>query len=302
MAEPVLRYRSGIIEAKLARSRRTLLKDVCFAVGEGESLALIGETGSGKTMTALSVMALLPANVQMTGGSVILDGRSRSEKERRALLGKEIVYIPQNGLESLNPSASVRTQLFDSLAKLGVPRREREAAAAEKLRLAGFEKPESILPLYPFELSGGMAQRVTIALSACSEARLIIADEPTNGLDEKGRANFLALLHELFPRSGRLIITHDMGVAELCERTLVLCGGRAMEQGESAEVLTAPRQPYTAALLGSLVKNGMKPTPTLRAPAGDCPFFERCPRAGEACLGEIPTHSVGGREWRCAHD
>ena len=302
MGEAVLEYHSGIVAAKLARSERVLLENVEFSVAEGESLALIGETGSGKTMTALSVMCLLPDNVQMRGGSVLLDGQTRSEKERRALLGKEIVYIPQNGLESLNPAARVRTQMFHALKKLGVSARERETAAAEKLRLAGFEKPEDVLPRYPFELSGGMAQRVTIALSACSDARLIIADEPTNGLDEAARENFLSLLHELFPRSGRLIITHDMGVAELCERTLVLCGGRAMEQGPSKEVLSAPRQPYTAALLGSLVKNGLKPTPRLRESAGACPFYERCARADGDCLGEIEKRRDGEREWWCAHD
>ncbi len=297
-----MRYRSGIVAAKLARPERALLEDVSFTLSEGESLALIGETGSGKTMTALSVMGLLPDNVQMRGGSVVIDGQERSEKERRAMLGREIVYIPQNGLESLNPAARVRTQMFHSLKKLGVSAKEREAAAAEKLRLAGFEKPGDVLPLYPFELSGGMAQRVTIALSACSDARLIIADEPTNGLDEAARENFLSLLHELFPNSGRLIITHDMGVAELCEKTLVLCGGRAMEQGPSPEVLSAPRQPYTAALLGSLVKNGLNPTPRLRESAGTCPFYERCTRADGDCLGEIALRRDGGREWWCAHD
>lgn len=295
-----MEYSSGSVEAKLASSRSVLLRDVCFTAGAGESLALIGETGSGKTMTALSLMGLLPDNVEMLSGSVRLLGRELTQADRRKALGEDIAYIPQNGLESLSPAARVRTHLCDSLERRGVPRRERIAAAAEKLRLAGFEKPEEILPLYPFQLSGGMAQRVTIALAACAAPKLIIADEPTNGLDEAGRDRFLRLLDELFPDAARLIITHDISVAERCDRTLVLCGGAALEQGPSGEVLCSPRHPYTRALLSALVKNGMHPTPALRENAGPCPFFGRCPEAGESCLRELPLRREPGREWRCA--
>ena len=158
----------------------------------------------------------------------------------------------------------MRKQLYDSLKKLGLPRKAFPALAAEKLRLAGFDVPETILDKYPFQLSGGMAQRVTIALAACSRARLLIADEPTNGLDEAGRAQFFALLDSIFPDAAKLIITHDISVTSRCDRVLVLCGGQMLETGTSAAVLSAPRHPYTKALLAAQVANGMQPSPILR--------------------------------------
>ena len=155
------------------------------------------------------------------------------------------------------PTRTVRKQLYDSLKKLGLPRKEFPALAAEKLRLAGFDAPETILDKYPFQLSGGMAQRVTIALAACSRARLLIADEPTNGLDENGRAQFFFASGFHFPRdAAKLIITHDISVASRCDRVLVLCGGRMLETGVSSTVLSAPRHPYTKALLAAQVANG----------------------------------------------
>ena len=174
--------------------------------------------------------------------------------------------------------------------------------AAEKLRLAGFDAPETVLDKYPFQLSGGMAQRVTIALAACSRARLLIADEPTNGLDEAGRAQFFALLDSIFPDAAKLIITHDISVAARCDRVLVLCGGRMLETGVSSTVLSAPRHPYTKALLAAQVANGMQPSPILREGVSACPFYARCPEAEEACLnGAMSKHTDGKTEWWCCH-
>lgn len=301
MKNTVLEYDSGSITAKLERGEKRLVEGLRFSVAAGESLALIGETGSGKTMTALSVMRLLPRNLVMEGGSIRFLGEELLRcRNMRAKLGNDIVYIPQNGLEFLNPAKSVRGHLYDGLKKLGVSRRELESAALEKLRLAGFEAPEEVIDRYPFQLSGGMAQRVTIALSACSEAKLILADEPTNGLDEEGRKRFMQMLDTLFPGAARLIITHDIGIAALCDRALVLCGGRPMETGPAAELLYAPRQPYTAALLGALVKNGMQQTPVLRSGAALCPFYTRCPDARAACVEGMTHHKAGNREWWCS--
>lgn len=299
--ETILSYRSGRIAETPSAGGRTLVDGVAFSVGEGESLALVGETGSGKTMTALSVMRLLPSDVVMKGGSICFEGRElKNRRELNRLLGKRIVYIPQNGAEFLNPARTVRKQLYDSLKKLGLPRGELRRTALDRLRAAGFEEPEAILPKYPFQLSGGMAQRVTIAVSACSEARLIIADEPTNGLDAAGRERFMRMLNELFPKAARLIITHDIGIASLCDRALVLLGGRPMECGAASEVLGAPRHPYTKALIGSLVENGMRQTPRLREPEGSCPFYSRCGSACEACLGEIGHRAENSAEWWCS--
>ena len=300
---PAFSYACDTISAKLSRGERVLLQDVSFSLFAGERLAVIGETGSGKTMLALSILGLLPANVRMQSGCIQMDGDALpSGKQLQTLRGDKLVYIPQNGAEFLLPARTVRKQLYDSLKKLGLPRKDFPASAAEKLRLAGFDAPETILDKYPFQLSGGMAQRVTIALAACSRARLLLADEPTNGLDENGRAQFFALLDSIFPDAAKLIITHDISVAARCDRVLVLCGGWMLETGASADVLSVPRHPYTKALLAAQVANGMRPSPVLREGASDCPFYARCPEAEEACLnGAMQKRTDGKTEWWCCH-
>ena len=300
---PAFSYACGMISAKLSHGERVLLQDVSFSLFAGERLAVIGETGSGKTMLALSILGLLPANVRMQSGCIQMDSAALPAGRRlQSLRGDSLVYIPQNGAEFLLPTRTVRKQLYDSLKKLGLPRKDFPALAAEKLRLAGFDAPETVLDKYPFQLSGGMAQRVTIALAACSRARLLIADEPTNGLDEAGRAQFFALLDSIFPDAAKLIITHDISVAARCDRVLVLCGGRMLETGVSSTVLSAPRHPYTKALLAAQVANGMQPSPILREGTSGCPFYTRCPKADEACLhSAMQKHADGKTEWWCCH-
>ncbi len=300
---PAFSYACGMISAKLSHGERVLLQNVFFSLSSGEQLAIIGETGSGKTMLALSILGLLPANVRMQGGCIQMDSAALpSGKQLQTLRGDRLVYIPQNGAEFLLPARTVRKQLYDSLKKLGLPRKDFPALAAEKLRLAGFDAPETVLDKYPFQLSGGMAQRVTIALAACSRARLLIADEPTNGLDEAGRAQFFALLDSIFPDAAKLIITHDISVAARCDRVLVLCGGRMLETGVSSTVLSAPRHPYTKALLAAQVANGMQPSPILREGTSGCPFYTRCPETDAGCLnGAMQKHTVGMSEWWCCH-
>ena len=300
---PAFSYACGMISAKLSHGERVLLQDVSFSLSSRERLAVIGETGSGKTMLALSILGLLPSNVRMQGGCIQMDGTALpTGKQLQTLRGDKMVYIPQNGAEFLLPTRTVQKQLYDSLKKLGLPRKDFPAFAAEKLRLAGFDAPETILDKYPFQLSGGMAQRVTIALAACSRARLLIADEPTNGLDEAGRAQFFALLDSIFPDAAKLIITHDISVAARCDRVLVLCGGRMLETGVSSTVLSAPRHPYTKALLAAQVANGMQPSPILREGTSGCPFYTRCPETDAGCLnGAMQKHTVGMSEWWCCH-
>ena len=300
---PAFSYACGTISAKLSRGERVLLQDVSFSLSSGERMAIIGETGSGKTMLALSILGLLPANVRMQGGCIQMDGAALPAGEQlQTLRGDKLVYIPQNGAEFLLPARTVRKQLYDSLKKLGLPRKDFPALAAEKLRLAGFDAPETILDKYPFQLSGGMAQRVTIALAACSRARLLIADEPTNGLDEAGCAQFFTLLDSIFPDAAKLIITHDISVASRCDRVLVLCGGRMLEAGASADVLSTPRHQYTKALLAAQVTNGMQPSPVLREGVSGCPFYARCPEAGEGCRnGPMQKRTDGKAEWWCCH-
>lgn len=175
--EETLDYSCGVIRAQLDRTQKVLVQDVVLRLGPGETLALVGETGSGKTILAQSLMGVLPPNVHRHGGKIFICGKELvREKQLRAMLGKEIVYIPQNGYEFLNPSRTVRKHLYDSLARIGVPAGKRAAVALEKLEQAGFSEPKSVIDRYPFELSGGMAQRVTIALALCSRAKLLIAD------------------------------------------------------------------------------------------------------------------------------
>ena len=296
----ILEYESGTISAQLERTQKVLVRDVSFSLRAGESLALIGETGSGKTMAALSLMKLLPSNVRMSGGTIRFLGEDLlKRKSIRVLLGRDIVYIPQSGLECLNPSETVRRQMYSNLRRLNIPAVRLEREALDRLSAAGFPEPEAVVDRYPFQLSGGMAQRVTIALALCSNAKLIIADEPTNGLDEKATAGFMALLDSLFPEAAKLVITHDIGVAGLCGNTLVMCGGRMMERGPSSALLAEPRHPYTKALIGALVRNGMRETPALREGRGDCPFYCRCPDARPECLTERGYRTYGDREWWC---
>lgn len=298
--EGILDYSCGGIGAQLDRTQKMLVQDVTIRLDSGETLALVGETGSGKTILAQSLMGVLPPNVHRHGGKIFICGKEIvHEKQLRAMLGKEIVHIPQNGYEFLNPTRTVRKHLYDSLARIAVPAGKRATVALEKLEQAGFSEPKSVIDRYPFELSGGMAQRVTIALALCSRAKLLIADEPTNGLDEAAKARFMHLLGTLFPEAGKLVITHDISVAAMCDRLLVLCRGRAMESGKATDVLTSPYHPYTKALLAALVENGMRQTPILRKGPGLCPFYHRCPQATVQCRETLPKQEADGREWWC---
>lgn len=298
--EGILDYSCGVIRAQLDRAQKVLVQDVVLRLGPGETLALVGETGSGKTILAQSLMGVLPPNVHRHGGKIFICGKEIvHEKQLRAMLGKEIVYIPQNGYEFLNPTRTVRKHLYDSLARIGIPAGKREAVALEKLEQSGFSEPKSVIDRYPFELSGGIAQRVTIALALCSRAKLLIADEPTNGLDETAKARFMHLLGTLFPEAGKLVVTHDISVAAMCDRILVLCRGRAMETGKATDVLTSPYHPYTKSLLAALVENGMRQTPVLRKEPGLCPFYRRCNQATVQCRKKLPKQEADDREWWC---
>lgn len=301
--EPVLKLNTGRIFTKIAHGEKTIVQGVTVTLSAGESMALIGETGSGKTMTALSLMRLLPKNVKQSGEEVRFCGKPLpSGRAMRKLLGTEIVYIPQSGADFLNPSRTVRGQLWDGLQKNGVPIGKRNERSREILQSVGFDDPDEVINQYPFSLSGGMAQRVSIALAACAKAKLILADEPTNGLDKEATEDFFALLKRLFPDAAYLVITHDISVARLCDRVTVLCRGRMCETGPAGQVLASPKHPYTQALSDALVENGMKETPVLRAEGNGCPFYSRCFRAKAECASFAwePAHrKENGTEWWC---
>ena len=311
---PAFSYACGMISAKLSRGERVLLQDVSFSLSSGQRLAIIGETGSGKTMLALSILGLLPANVRMQSGCIEMDGAALpAGKQLQTLRGDKLVYIPQNGAEFLLPTRTVRKQLYDSLKKLGLPRKDFPALAAEKLRLAGFDAPETLLDKYPFQLSGGMAQRVTIALAACSRARLLIADEPTTALDVTIQAQILDLMKDLQKKTkmGIIFITHNLGVvADICDKVSVMYAGRIVEQGPVDDIFYEPAHPYTKGLLRSMPRVDAEsyerlipiegtPVDMLNPPEG-CPFAPRCEHCMKICLKKMPPYVEVGEKHRSA--
>ncbi len=294
----IISYNSGIIKAKLDVGTKTLVNNVEFFIDVGKSLALIGETGSGKTIIACSIMKLLPQNV-IDSTQIVFDGNELTNKNASKLLGNEIVYIPQSGQEFLNPSCTVKSQIYDSLKRVGVSRKDLHAQAVQKLQNVGFSDAEAVLKKYPFELSGGMAQRVVVAIATCSNAKLVIADEPTNGLEEDKKLEVLQLIRTLFPKASLLVISHDMDVAATCDEVLVLCKGNTMEQGSTEKILNSPTHPYTKALLQSSVKNGMHEVPKLRDGNSPCPFYSRCTCANEKCQQQIAIKIKDGIKYFC---
>lgn len=243
------------ITAQMKGSERsTIVSGLSFSVPTGKKLAIVGGSGSGKTMSALAILGLLPENCTASG-SVKLGGTDLLElsgKARRKLLGREMVLIPQSGADFLNPSRTVGYQFNENLAALGVAKAERKERALTLLRLVGFEQPERVLVAYPFQLSGGMAQRVVTALAALGSPKLVIADEPTRGIDKALVALFLHNLQTLFADSAVLLITHDISVAEACDDIFVMHNGKMEEYGSTAATLANPQSAYTRRLLADL--------------------------------------------------
>jgi peptide/nickel transport system ATP-binding protein len=232
-------------------------------------------------------MGILPNNA-VVGGKMFYKGKVLDTAKMKELRGDKIAFIPQS-VECLDPLMQVGAQVAGKTRDYG------------KMRAAftHYELPKQTEKMYPFQLSGGMAQRVTIALAACSQAKLIIADEPSNGLDEDFAEDFLTLVRSVFPDAAILMITHDISMASGCENIAVLCGGKIMEKGPAQEVLARPKSPYTKALIAALPAKGMKQTPVLRQGSSDCPFYERCPGAGFYCREALVWRGTDEQGWRC---
>ena len=286
---------------------------VDFDVDRGERLAIVGESGSGKSVTALSVLGLVdPPAGHVVGGEVIFDGRDLlglDERELRSIRGKRIGYVFQDPMTALDPCFTVGSQLVETIRLHDpVDRREARGRALQLLRDVGIAHPERRLDAYPHQLSGGMRQRVVIALALACGPDLLIADEPTTALDVTTQAQVLELVFSLAEQRGTavLLITHDLGVvAGTCDRVLVMYAGRVVETGPTQEVLSAPRHPYTAALLRSIVRIGEQRRPRLTpvpgappslvlVPSG-CPFHPRCGHCEDQCTRDTP-------EWHGAPD
>ncbi|MCB1407975.1 MAG: ATP-binding cassette domain-containing protein, partial [Rhodobacteraceae bacterium] len=279
------------------------VRDVSFSVGGGRVLGIVGESGSGKSVCARSILRLLRAPGWVRQGRVLLEGRNLldlPEAEMREIRGKDIAMVFQDPQSALNPVMRVGDQIVEALLVHGVPRYVARARALELLGQVGIPDVERTIDNYPHEFSGGMRQRVVIAIALANKPKLLIADEPTTALDVTIQAQILRLLVELRDQLGIAIImiTHDIGVvAELCDDVVVMYGGRLVESGPVGQVLTAPLHPYTVALLRAVPKlsgddarlpaiPGQPPLPA-RLPNG-CAFHPRCSVAQPVCQTRLP--------------
>lgn len=289
------------------RSQRTLVHDVSFHVAPGEAIAIVGESGSGKTLTALTVMGLLRSpNLQITGGSVRFQGMDllREDPDRvRKLRGSELSMIYQDPMTSLNPLMRVGKQITEAMTSRGIDRAEAEQRALEGLIRVGIPDAERALRSFPHQFSGGMRQRIMIALALILEPNLLLADEPTTALDVTIQQQILAVVQrEQRSRGmGLLWITHDLGVvAQLVDRVIVMYSGTIVETGNRAEIFRDPKHPYTQALIGSIPTGDYSmrsrltglPMDSPPAPVGACAFKPRCVKADAKCLSTprlVPT-------------
>ncbi len=295
--ETVFQTRDGEIHA---------VNGVSFSIGAGELLGVVGESGSGKSVTMMSLMGLLPSPpARIAGGSILFEGRdvrAMSQADMRELRGGEIGFVFQDPMTSLNPVFTIGYQLVEPLrAHLGLSRRAARDRAAELLTLVGIPDAGQRLDDYPHQFSGGMRQRVMIAMALGCDPKLLIADEPTTALDVTIQAQILELIRELRQKLGMGIvwITHDLGlVAGIADRVIVMYAGQVAEHGPVAELFSDPQHPYTRALLGTVpsvtgprerrLRTIEGQPPILTAAPRSCPFAPRCAHVFNRCRVENP--------------
>jgi oligopeptide/dipeptide ABC transporter ATP-binding protein len=282
-----------------------IVRGVDLDLAAGEKLGIVGESGSGKSLTVLSVLRLLPyPPISMLGGTITYEGRDLAalkEPELERVRGAEIAMVYQDPMTSLNPLLRVRTQIVETLRAHGVDRGAALARCREVLGQVGLPDPERVERAFPHELSGGMLQRVMIAIALSVSPRVLIADEPTTALDVTIQRQILELVEDLQARTGMAVmwVTHDLGVvARLVDRVAVMYAGRVVEVAPTRQLFARPSHPYTRALLASLPTPGSAhrrplhqipgaPPDPSRLAAG-CPFRPRCPVAIERCAVEEP--------------
>ena len=281
------------------------LNGVSFSMNEGEVLGIVGESGSGKSVTAYSIMGLTAYPGKLIGGTIYFNGHQiekMSEKEMRKIRGNEVSIIFQDPMTSLNPVYTIGNQITEVIRlHTGKSKKEAYDRAKELLELVGINEPTKRLKQYPHELSGGMRQRVMIAIALACEPKLLIADEPTTALDVTIQAQILELMQELRQKLGMsiIMITHDLGVvASMCERIAVMYAGHIVEYGTADEIFYEPKHEYTKGLINSIPKRSAQeierlvpiegqPVDLLNPPAG-CPFAPRCANCMKICLREMP--------------
>ncbi|CAO3424555.1 ABC transporter ATP-binding protein [Azospirillum doebereinerae] len=319
---PLLEVQSLRAELATRAGPLNMLDDVSFTLGRGRILGLVGESGSGKSATAFSIMGLLDPPARVAGGSIRFAGQELiglRETEMRRLRGNRIAMIFQDPMMTLNPVLTIGAQIVETvLAHAPVGRAEARRRARDVLGRVGVPGPEERLACHPHQLSGGLRQRVAIAIALLHRPDLIIADEPTTALDATIQAQILREIRELVREQGTAVlwITHDLSVAEdLADGIAVMYAGRIVEQGPAAALLRRPVHPYTAGLIASLPrgKRGSRLTPipglppTLAGRSTGCAFRSRCGLAGPACADDPPWRdrdSGGGSHGgavRCFH-
>lgn len=295
-----------------------VISDLSFSVGANESLGIVGESGSGKSVTSLAVMRLLPEKTARVTGEILFDGKNLltlSEAEMQTVRGNRIAMIFQEPMTSLNPIKTCGSQIAESVMLHGgaKKKKEAEARALELLELCGIPAPKQRMREYPHQLSGGMRQRIMIAIALACNPDLLIADEPTTALDVTIQAQILELMKSLRRDRdmGIIMITHDLGIVyDFCDRVVVVYTGEVVESAPVKALFAAPLHPYTQGLIAALPQLG-KPTDRLDAIEGmvpdagnmpqGCHFNPRCKYATDRCRGEHPPLRAlpGGRQVRC---
>ena len=291
--------------------RLALLEGISLTVERGQVLGLVGESGSGKSLTAMAAMGLLPLiGGRVTQGSVRFDGQdmaAMTEAQRRALRGGRIGFVTQNPMTALDPVQRIGEQVdVVSRLHLGLDRKAARARTLDLLTQLRIPEAAVVAEAWPHQLSGGMKQRIVIAMALAGDPDLIIADEPTTALDVTVQAQIIQILGNLVREKGvaLLLITHDMGVvAQVCDRVAVLYAGRLAEEGPVRPLFAAPAHPYTAALIGCIPQDGMAKgsltgipgaVPSARAFPPGCRFHPRCARASDLCRSAPPPITPQG--------
>ncbi len=309
--QPVLSVRNLTTVLHLAEGPAEVVKGVSFDVAQGETVAIVGESGCGKSMTMLSVMGLHPQPVaEITSGQVMLgdtDLVTASDAYRRSVRGSQMAMVYQDPMTSLNPLMRIGAQISEVLTAHGVQKRQANERTIEVLSEVGIPQPQRAARAYPHEFSGGMRQRVVIAMALALRPALLIADEPTTALDVTIQQQIIALVRRLQSETGTAVIwvTHDLGVvARVASRLFVMYAGHIVENGPSDRVFAQPEHPYTAGLIAAIPPprnaersplrqiSGSPPDPA-HAPSG-CPFHPRCPQSVDRCPREMPALTERG--------
>ena len=308
MSEKILEIKDERLSFFTPAGEVKALNGVSFSMNQGDVLGIVGESGSGKSVTAYSIMGLTAYPGRLVGGTVWFNGHQidkMTEKEFRKIRGNEVSIIFQDPMTSLNPVYTIGNQIVEViLLHTKKTKQEAWARARELLELVGINEPDRRLKQYPHELSGGMRQRVMIAIALACEPKLLIADEPTTALDVTIQAQILELMNDLRRKLGMsiIMITHDLGVvAQMCEKIAVMYAGHIVEYGTTGEIFYNPQHEYTKGLINSIPKLNAEekerlvpiegqPVDLLNPPAG-CPFAPRCKSCMKVCLNKMPPRT-----------